>query len=66
MHSDRVHACIPTLAFGNKARLYSDSTRIALFENAGIPEIKEKVVSITGLKEKQDAQIGFLKSLFKQ
>ena len=66
VHSDRVHACIPTLAFGNKARLYSDSPRIALFENAGIPEIKEKVVSITGLKEKQDAQIGFLKSLFKQ
>ena len=35
-YSDRVHACIPTLSFGNKARIYSDSPRIALFENVGI------------------------------
>ena len=27
VYSDRVHACIPTLAFGNKARLFSNSPR---------------------------------------
>ena len=51
VYSDRVHACIPTLAFGNKARLFSNSPRIALFENAKIPDVKgERLVSIEGLK----------------
>lgn len=65
VHSDRVHACIPTLAFGNKAQLYSDSPRIALFENVGIKEIKKRPVKIEGLKEKQEQQIEFLKSILK-
>lgn len=30
VYSDRVHACIPTLAFGNKARLFSNSPRDSL------------------------------------
>jgi hypothetical protein len=67
-HSDRVHACIPTLSFGNKAQLYSDSSRIALFENVGldIEEMKRHPVSLDTerLKRLQDAQIGFLKNLF--
>ena len=50
VYSDRVHACIPTLAFGNKARLFSNSPRIALFENAKIPDVRERLVSIEGLK----------------
>lgn len=56
-------ACIPTLAFGNKARLFSNSPRIALFENAKIPDVRERLVSIEGLKEMQDKQIAFLASL---
>ena len=63
VYSDRVHACIPTLAFGNKARLFSNSPRIALFENAKIPNVRERLVSIEGLKEMQDKQIAFLASL---
>lgn len=63
VYSDRVHACIPTLAFGNKARLLSNSPRIALFENAKIPDVRERLVSIEGLKEMQDKQIAFLASL---
>lgn len=67
-YSDRVHACIPTLAFGNKAQLLSDSPRIALFENVGIDlsEIKRHPVSLdqAHLKELQDKQIDFLNSLF--
>lgn len=62
VYSDRVHACIPTLAFGNKAR-FSNSPRIALFENAKIPDVRERLVSIEGLKEMQDKQIAFLASL---
>lgn len=52
-----------TLAFGNKARLFSNSPRIALFENAKIPDVRERLVSIEGLKEMQDKQIAFLASL---
>ena len=63
VYSDRVHACIPTLAFGNKARLFSNIPRIALFENAKIPDVRERLVSIEGLKEMQDKQIAFLASL---
>lgn len=63
VYSDRVHACIPTLAFGNNARLFSNSPRIALFENAKIPDVRERLVSIEGLKEMQDKQIAFLASL---
>lgn len=67
-HSDRVHACIPTLSFGNKAQLYSDSPRVALFENVGIDleEMKKKPVNldISKLKELQDLQIDYLKTIF--
>lgn len=69
-HTDRVHACIPTLSFGNKAQLYSDSPRIALFENVGLDlnEMKSKPVSLNRdkLKELQDRQIDFLKSIIKE
>ncbi len=58
VHSDRVHACIPTLSYGNKCRIYSDSPRIQLFENAGVSgTISKELTAITGLQEKQDAQI---------
>jgi hypothetical protein len=36
---------------------------IALFENAKIPDVRERLVSIEGLKEMQDKQIAFLASL---
>ena len=62
-YSDRVHACIPTLSFGNYARLYSRSPRKALFENVGLTDIGSKPVKITGLDEYQESQIQFLKNL---
>ena len=68
-HSDRVHACIPTLSFGNKAQLYSDSPRIALFENVGIDveEMKRHPVSLDmkRLEELQNKQIAFLAKILK-
>lgn len=67
VHSDRVHACIPTLSFGNRAQLYSDSPRIALFENVGIDvnEMKDHPVSIDMnlLNRKEEEQIAYLASL---
>jgi len=68
-YSDRVHACIPTLSFGNKAQLYSDSARVALFENVGIDlnEIKSHPVSLDQqkLKELQDSQVAYLAKMLK-
>lgn len=61
--SDRVHACIPTLSFGNKARLYSRSARKALFENVGLQDISTKPVKIEGLDDFQYRQIDFLRSV---
>jgi len=66
-HSDRVHACIPTLSFGNKAQLYSDSPRVALFENVGIDvcELKKHPIAMDMelLKDLQNKQILYLKKL---
>ena len=63
-YTDRVHACIPTLSFGNKVQLYSDSPRIALFENVGLnlDEMKKHPVELDRkrLKDLQDIQIAFL------
>lgn len=64
-YSDRVHACIPTLSFGNAARLYSDSPRIALFENVGLKNITKELVRIEGLDTMQDKQISFLSEVLK-
>lgn len=67
-YSDRVHACIPTLSFGNKAQLFSDSPRVALFDNIDIDieELKSKPTSLDleKLKNLQEKQIDFLKGLF--
>lgn len=65
VYSDRVHACIPTLSFGNKAVLYSDSPRKVLFESVGIEKIDGKPMQLEGLAQKQEAQIEFLKEILK-
>ena len=67
-YTDRVHACIPTLAFGNKAQIFSDSPRISLFENVNIDiqELKGHPMSIDleALRHLQDKQIEFLREVF--
>lgn len=66
-YSDRVHACIPTLSFGNKAQIFSDSPRIALFDNVGIDinEMKSQPISIDEncLTDLQNKQIDFLRRI---
>lgn len=63
VYSDRVHACIPTLSFGNKAVLYSDSPRKALFENVGIEKITETPMEVHELEKRQNEQIKFLSEI---
>lgn len=66
VYSDRVHACIPTISFGNPAILYSDSPRKALFENVGITKFDDKPLKVDNLTELQNKQIDFLRNLFKK
>ncbi|HBE9181898.1 TPA: polysaccharide pyruvyl transferase family protein [Serratia fonticola] len=63
VHSDRVHSCIPTLSFGGRCKIYSDSKRLALFDNVGLSRIQEEVVSITDLDSYQNNQIIYLNKL---
>lgn len=45
-YSNRVHACLATLAYGNQAKLYSNTPRRSLFKKVGIESITEKVSSL--------------------
>lgn len=57
-YSDRVHACIATLSYGNPARLFSKTPRAKLFEKVGAGNIHNEIVfpdvqKINNLKRKQ-------------
>lgn len=67
IYSDRVHACIAALSFGNLARLYSTTPRAVLFERVGVGDIKEKLVRLDRhkLNMEKEKQISFLKEVFK-
>ena len=68
VYSDRVHACIATLSFGNYARLYSDTQRAHLFERVGVGDIGDKLVQLDMKKLQHDKkkQIEFLQGIFKE
>lgn len=61
--SDRVHACVATLAFGHPAMLFTPSPRAALFERLGLAQIREKLVELdmSLLEEEQEKEIAWLK-----
>jgi hypothetical protein len=61
--SDRVHACVATLAYGHPAMLFTPSPRAALFERLGLGAIREKLVELDGalLEEEQEKEIAWLK-----
>ncbi len=62
--SDRVHACVATLAFGHPAMLFTPSPRSALFGRVGMGDIREKMVSLDldYLAEEQEKEIAWLKA----
>jgi len=67
-YSDRVHACIATLSFGNFARLFSTPPSARLFERVRAGEITEKLVKLDQNKmvvEKEE-QISFLREIFEE
>ena len=64
--SDRVHACVATLAYGGRAHLFNPATqRSALFDRVGATDVESGLVSIDqGLLEaEEDATLTFLGSV---
>jgi hypothetical protein len=66
--SDRVHACVATLAYGNTAILYKHSKRAHLFDRLGVGEIGTNAVSLdmNYLKDEKNNLITFLSSAWKE
>ncbi|MCK4466294.1 MAG: polysaccharide pyruvyl transferase family protein [Bacteroidales bacterium] len=64
-YSDRVHACVATLAYGNPAQLYSTTPRSLLFDRVGLPDIRDMVVypDLKRLKKEKEKQVEFLSSI---
>lgn len=61
VYSDRVHACVPALVYGNKAQFIFETPRSGLFNRVGV-EWKNKPVSmdknkITNIKNEQVSRI---------
>lgn len=61
--SDRVHACVMTLAYGNTAMLFSPSPRNAIFDRIGAGDIKKRPMSIDldYLNSLKEEELDFLK-----
>ena len=67
-YSDRIHACVATLSFGNSARLYSKSDRSLLFDRVGLSSIRDNLVSLDmeKIEKEKKKQIEFLNSIFEK
>ena len=64
-YSDRVHACVATLVYGNKARLYSDTPRRSLFAKLNVERIDREVATLdmNKLSKLKQNQIDLVKML---
>jgi len=62
-YSDRVHAIVAALSYGNYARLYSESPRAKLFDRVGCESVTERLtrLDLDQLKTEKKAQIRFLR-----
>lgn len=62
--SDRVHACVATLAYGNPAMLFTPSPRAALFERLGAGAIRQQPLKLSAdmLEAEQEAQITWMRA----
>ncbi len=67
VHSDRVHACVAALSYGNKTKLYSKTPRAALFRNILDLDITKELVAadIDRLVDAKLAQVNCLKEAIK-
>jgi len=62
--SDRVHACVPTLVYGNRARLQFSTPRADLFNRVTDEDITEKLVTIDDerLADEKKKQVSALRT----
>jgi len=65
VYSDRVHACVAALSYGNKARLYSNTPRSALFDRVLNTDINKELSSLPREKiyEEKTNQASILKEV---
>ncbi len=63
-YSDRVHACVATIAFSNYAKLYNSSKRNLLFNEIGLNNITTELVKVdlNIIKNKRDELIYYLQN----
>jgi hypothetical protein len=63
-YSDRVHACVATLAYGNEARLFSKTPRKALFDRVGAQNVTKEIVKLEQghFKEMKQKQVAHAKA----
>jgi hypothetical protein len=64
-HSDRVHGCVPTLAFGKPAKLYSDTPRALLFDRVNAGTIKNRLTypDMKKIEKEKERQVRFLSEI---
>lgn len=64
-HTDRVHACVATLAFGSPARLYIDTPRSHLLDRVGYESITEELTepNTSLIEQEKEDQIEFLEGI---
>ncbi len=64
-HSDRVHACVPTLAFGKPAKLYRETTRALLFDRVNAGSVKTQLTypDMKKIKKEKEREIRFLSEI---
>ncbi len=63
VHSDRVHACVAALSYGNKTKFYADTPRAALFDKLLDKEITKSLISLSRgkLEEEKQKQVSAFK-----
>ncbi|MBS3027369.1 MAG: polysaccharide pyruvyl transferase family protein [Dolichospermum sp. DET50] len=63
--SNRVHACVATLAYGKPAKLFSNSPRAYLLDRLGAVNIRKELIKIdtAWLKQEKSAMIDFLRQV---
>lgn len=66
VHSDRIHACVPTIALGGKCRLHNEKLRAPMFEKVTDGNITQELTGSHQLENVQNTQIGFLGEHFRQ
>ncbi|MGB9614686.1 MAG: hypothetical protein ACPL3B_04240, partial [Fervidobacterium sp.] len=64
-HSDRLHACVPTLAFGKPAKLYIKTPRATLFDRVNAGSVKNELTKpdLGKIEKEKERQIRFLSEI---